>query len=86
VRSPVDPHRPTVGADLPAGRRGEAAEDAQQRGLAAPGGPDERDDLVVAELEVERAEGGDGVVAGPEALLDRRELDQPSASSSTSLV
>ena len=69
IRSPVEPDRARVG-------RVEQAEDVQQRALARPARPDDRDELAVLDLEVDPAEHRDLVLPLAVALRqpDRREV------------
>ena len=60
---------------MPGRRLDEVADEPEQRRLAAAGRPDERDELALADGQVDRFERGDGRVAGPNTLLDARDLD-----------
>src|SRR4029453_19267543 len=57
--------------DLAAVRGVEAGDQAQERRLAAPGRPQQREELAVADLEARAVHGGDA----PEPLEDREQSD-----------
>src|SRR5205823_940028 len=60
-----------VDGDLPARRLDQVADDSQERRLAAPRGADQRDELALADLEVDPFHRG----RLPEALRDAGDLD-----------
>ena len=70
--------RPPGDGDAPRARRGEADDHAQQRGLAAAGRADDRDELAVADREIHPVDGDDRLLAVAEHLPHAVEDDAAS--------